>query len=133
MKNTLKLKAICKIAGIIALLTVIGFSIAACDDGTTKSPLQGTWKNEYTNSTGDTIVATFKLAGSAYSYTYERPIGTVLTSESGQFSYTDTTITFNRTKPSTATWTQNYTLTEETLWLQTDGNNYHWYGRLTKQ
>jgi len=33
MKNTIKTKAICKMAGIIALLAVIGFSMAACGDG----------------------------------------------------------------------------------------------------
>jgi hypothetical protein len=33
MKNFLKLKAIYRIAGIIALVALIGFSMAACDDG----------------------------------------------------------------------------------------------------
>jgi len=33
MKNTIKLKAMLRIAGIIALVAVIGFSMAACDDG----------------------------------------------------------------------------------------------------
>jgi predicted small secreted protein len=35
MKNLIKLKAIRMIAGIIALVAVIGFSFAACDNGTT--------------------------------------------------------------------------------------------------
>jgi hypothetical protein len=35
MKNLNKLKAIQRIAGIIALVAVIGFSFAACDDGST--------------------------------------------------------------------------------------------------
>jgi hypothetical protein len=35
MKNIIKLKAIRRIAGIIALVAVIGFSFAACDDGST--------------------------------------------------------------------------------------------------
>jgi len=35
MKNAFKIKAICKIAGITVILALIGFSLAACGDGTT--------------------------------------------------------------------------------------------------
>jgi len=58
MKNTFKLKAICKTAGIIALLAVIGFSFVACgggDDGGGSSDsnvdpaLNGRWVDKYLN------------------------------------------------------------------------------------
>jgi hypothetical protein len=34
MNNTFKLKAILRLIGIIALVAIVGFSMAACDDGT---------------------------------------------------------------------------------------------------
>jgi len=62
MKNFLRLKAICKIAGIIAMVAVIGFSMTACDDGSSNTvprfsdALAGngdnshiTWKNDVNN------------------------------------------------------------------------------------
>jgi hypothetical protein len=54
MKNIIKLKAIRRIAGIIALVAVIGFPFAACDDGSTgggggggggRSDLIGNWNS----------------------------------------------------------------------------------------
>jgi hypothetical protein len=127
MKNTFR------IIGIIALLAVIGFSMAACDNDSTKSPLEGTWKTQGTGLDGSVMVFTFKFTGSDFSFTYEKPIGNVVSSDSGTFSYTDTAITFKRTKPSTETYTQNYTITGKTLRLQSDENNYGWAGTLTKQ
>jgi len=35
MKNTIKFKAVLRIAGIIALVAIIGFSMAACGGGST--------------------------------------------------------------------------------------------------
>ena len=57
MKNLYKLKAMRSIAGIIALVAVIGFSMSACkdtpDDGLTlPAAIKGTWKN----ATNDTFV-----------------------------------------------------------------------------
>jgi len=54
MKNTLKFKAIRKIAGIIALAAIIGFSMTACDNGGggggSKS-CSHTWEISFTDST----------------------------------------------------------------------------------
>jgi len=129
MKNTIKIKAICKIAGIIALLAVIGFSMLACDNGTTGSPLQGTWKNEFDDSDGHNVL-TYKFTGSNFSCTYTWP--GVNGTYSGTFSFTDTTITFNMTAPSSDTWTQNYTITGKTLYLQRDAQG-HFNGSYIKQ
>jgi hypothetical protein len=48
MKNLYKVKAIRRIAGIIALVAVIGFSMAACaDDSGGSSALNGDWTDGY--------------------------------------------------------------------------------------
>ena len=46
MKKTITSKTILRIAGIIAIVALIGFSFAACDNGTTSSRVSGTyWKD----------------------------------------------------------------------------------------
>jgi hypothetical protein len=114
MKNTIK------IIGIIALLAVIGFSMVACDNGMTKSPLEGTWASGGWS---------YKFTGSDFSFTNPN------VSYAGTFSYTDTTITFNRTDPKEwgpETWTQNYTITGKTLLLEMDAGR-HFNGTFVKQ
>jgi hypothetical protein len=66
MKNTLKLKAIRKIAGIIVLVTVIGFSMAACsDDNGTPPTLHsiniGTWDSSTNQLTPKTTFSSNEI------------------------------------------------------------------------
>jgi len=123
MKNTIKL------LGIIALLAIIGFSMVACSDDSSKSPFEGTWKNEFDDSDGHNVL-TYKFTGDDFSCTYVWP--GVNKSYSGTFSYTNTTITFNRTVPNVESWTQNYTITGNTLMLVRDPDG-HFNGPFEKQ
>ena len=120
MKNT-KMKAMIRIAGLIALVAVIGFSTAACkdsdDDGGVKDlPIVGSWGNNSQqvwtfNSDG---TATFVTPGidvpTTINYTYLID-GTTLTTINTANEYTETwnfiisgsTLTMTRITPSAGT------------------------------
>ena len=91
MKNTLR------VFGIIALVAVIGFSIAACGDDSTdgnKSPFEGTWV-EYDASYGRTFEYTF--TGNKFSYLVRYDDGTSYYEiQNATFTYTKTEITITR-------------------------------------
>ena len=103
MKNTFKLKAIQRIAGIIALLAVIGFSMAACGgDGNAEVKLAGTtWKGEQKNDDGTTFIITLTFTTSEFqlvqalpsmgfeqtmkgTYTFDGNSGTLTLTSNGQ-------------------------------------------------
>ena len=112
MKNTSKLNTIHKIAGIIAFIAIIGFSMTACkdDDGVKDPPIVGSWGNTtgvWTFNNNDT--ATFAPDGDVIiNYTYSID-GTTLTTintandytETWDFSISGNTLTMTRTSPGT--------------------------------
>jgi uncharacterized lipoprotein YehR (DUF1307 family) len=107
-----------KTIGVIAIIAVIGFTLAGCDDGSSKTKFEGTWRNP----AGSNV--TFMFTGN--SYTQSNNNGAI---SSGTFTFTETTITFVSTN--IGTWTQGYTLTSTTLTLeQVPGRSY---GSFTKQ
>jgi len=133
MKNTFKVQAIRRIAGIIVLLAVIGFSMAACDNGTTSgvtaggNKFTGTWKNQW-DEQGKACVLEYKFYNDScfigWYYEGEKRLGFNF----GTFTYTDTAITFTS---SSGTWTENYTMSGKTLNLEQDAGK-HWAGEFTK-
>jgi hypothetical protein len=117
MKNTFKL------LGIIALLAVIGFSMAACDSEVKGPSLNGTYIQE-----GDDYSLSYSFRGS--DFIMERKIYQPFV-DVGTFTYTDATITF-KLLPSNDKWTQSYILNDAYLELApNDGGN--WAGRFSKK
>jgi hypothetical protein len=129
MKNTIKL------LGIIALVAVIGFSMAACgdgggddDDGSTgivvRTELEGEWKNEW--SGGNHI--TYAFSGSNYLCSFDFPSQNTRGWRTGTFSSTGTTITFatiwDARGDEIPGWTQNYTLAGNALSLSGGGDAF---------
>ena len=123
MKNRIKMKAILKVIGIIALVTVIGFSVITCkDDDDDTPPIVGSWGNNSQqvwtfNSNG---TATFVSPGidvpTTINYTYSID-GTTLTTittaltpytETWNFSISGSTLTMTRITP-TAGSAQTFT------------------------
>jgi hypothetical protein len=118
MKNTFKL------LGIIALLAVIGFSMAACggDDG--GPSFDGTWVMQSNNNLGYTFKGkTFTQFDNDDGWSY-----------SGTFTYTDTTITFLFPTLDDFQYSIYYTLTDTYLQLTliNPANNW-WTGRFNKK
>jgi len=112
------MKNLRKTIGVIAIIVVIGFALTGCDDGSSKTKFEGTWRNP----AGSNITFTF----TGNSYTQSNNNGAI---NSGTFTFTETTITFVSTN--SGTWTQGYTLSGTTLTLQQiPGRNY---GTFVKQ
>jgi len=66
MKRTFRVKAIRRIAVIIAIIAVIGFSMAACSDDGGSDPLVGTWyatQSAANSRTSSAVVYEFKSNG----------------------------------------------------------------------
>jgi len=97
MKNTIKFKAMLRIAGIIALVAIIGFSFAACEEGGGGggSGLNGTtWT---TIVTTDGVSTTYELIFSGNQYTVGFPPdewGISYYIDRGTYSESDNTLTF---------------------------------------
>jgi len=71
----------------IALLAIIGFSMAACGGGDESVSLPGTtWKGNLT-SNGVTISATLKFTASAYTLAMTAPGTTLSQTESGTYTF----------------------------------------------
>ena len=122
MKNIFKVKAIYRIAWIIALVAVIGFSFVACSDGSTDpnpGPLDGVW---YFNPT---IRVTFE--GNTYKYEEDLPWDVI---EKGTFSLdgAKTKITFNYThmwdgsslKPDVGSYEETFSISGNTIVIDVD-------------
>jgi len=93
MKNTIKIKAICKIAGIIALLAVIGFSMAACGDGSGGGGGSGS-----TSLAGKTFVGMGGLMKVSFTATNYTLYGFGEAIHSGTYKVTDKKVTITVTK-----------------------------------
>jgi len=144
MKKTIKVEAVQRtaamrsIAGIIAIVAVIGLSMTACATGDSggnttisvnSSKFDGYWKG--TDNRGRTFG--FIFYGDAV---------TIYSSgdwrELYKFTYTDTTITFIDHKnthwggPKEDEWTQGYILTDSYLELLESTDGPYWFGRLEK-
>jgi hypothetical protein len=112
--------------GIFSLILVFGLTLAGCP-GTTNggegeetkmTKFEGTWRNQY---------------GSHYTYTFTADTFTLkndtVEPRTGIFTFTDTEIIF--TLSGGTPWTQEYTLSGDTLTLVTNGINP--YGAFIKQ
>jgi hypothetical protein len=117
MKNTFKL------IGIIALLAVIGFSMAACGDDNGGPSFDGTWVAQYANNLGYTFKGkTVTQFNNSYSQEW-----------SGTFTYTDTTITFSFPTLDRQ-YSIYYTLTDTYLQLtRINPTDDWWTGRFNKK
>jgi len=113
MKNTFK------VLGIIAVLTIIGFSMAACSDGDSGPNFNGTWVSDYGVS--------YTFSGSNVTVKNGNYTGV------GTFTHTSNTITF--TYPSDGYgYTIGYVLTDTYLELIRLNPNDDWFaGRFYKQ
>ena len=117
MKKTFKL------IGIIALFAVIGFSMVACGDGSDSSApsLEGRWVNSW-NEGGRRYYLSYSFSGSNFTCFSFLGSGAYYI-YTGTFSRTATAITF--TSSEKGTWTQNYTLSKDELYLEQDvANNF---------
>ena len=103
MKNTIKLKRAIRNAAIIALVAVIGFSMAACkndDSGGSGGKIEGTWVHEYT---GNKITFT----GSNYSFTTtDSYLNTNVSNSSGTYTLASDGkgIAYKETSPGSKTY-----------------------------
>ena len=71
MKNTIRMKAIRRIAGIVALAAIIGFSFAACDDGGGPNlSIEGVWE-----SSGGARVTVSGTSGTRTAWGNLNPLG----------------------------------------------------------
>jgi hypothetical protein len=151
MKNTFKVKAIQRIAairriaGIIALMAIIGFSMAACgggddngsktkDDGSgSKTKFEGRWLNEVAINEYGFNDFSFTFTGNNFTF---KSAGRENNTYKGTFTFTDTAITFTPTTGETwSGFSQKYTLSGNTLdlgdWLS--GSRVFGVGPFTKQ
>ena len=125
-----------KIFGIIAIVAIIGFSMAACDSGGDSGggsdpalKFEGMWKME-----GFPVSWTF----TGNNFLYQESVS-INYSMQGTFTFTDSTITFTTTShtlgsqmdPRWMNYTQNYTLSGNELTLEWD--NIHNAGTYIKQ
>ena len=87
------MKNLNKFIGIIALLAVIGFSMAACDNGTTDNgggnPFVGTWNGS--DGDGDAI----RLVVTSSTWTVSWPGNPEWGTESGTYTYSGNTATLS--------------------------------------
>jgi len=106
MKNTFK------VLGIIALLAIIGVSMAACgggDDDGGGSKFEGRWLNLYAVNDNGYTDFSFTFTGNSFSF---KSAGKENFTRNGTFTFTDTAITL--TPISSENWptiTHGYTLT----------------------
>jgi len=127
MKNTFR------VLGAITLLAVIGFSMAACDNGTTSgadtggNKFTGTWKNQW-DEQGKTCVIEYKFYNDSCFIGRDFEGGKRIGFNFGTYTFTDTAITFTS---NSGTWTENYTMSGKTLNLEQDAAK-HWAGTFTK-
>ena len=70
MKNVFKLKAIYRIAGIVALAALIGFSFVACDDGAAGPGGYNPGGGGGGNPNGLTVTGLPSISGQWYAYVY---------------------------------------------------------------
>jgi predicted small secreted protein len=121
-----------KVLGIIALLAIIGFSMAAC--GTTgggePTKFEGRWVNEYAISIGYTD-SSFTFTGNNFIRRSVNQQGSA--TRSGTFTFTDTAITFTpKAGENWTKFTQGYTLAGNTLRLAQVSEGLG-YGEFIKQ
>jgi hypothetical protein len=109
------------IFGLIVLL-LFGFILVGCSNGTTDTPtkFEGTWEL----STDEGTIS-YIFSGSNYTGTRSWDSED---SFSGTFTFTETTITFYFGDDS---WTQDYTLSGDTLVLEANGDRFN--GTFTKK
>ena len=113
MKNAVKL------LGIIAIVTIIGFSMIACDGSGGGSSFEGTWYDRDPNNP-TTNYAFFRFTGDEFLYqNYSQ--GQMVISRPGTFTYTNSQITFIPPPGTWTGWTTSYTRSGNTLFLQDDG------------
>jgi len=136
MKNRIKL------FGVIALVAVIGFSMAACGGGDSggndnggdnsggKTKFEGRWLNLVAIDVGFTDFS-FTFTGNNFVF---RSAGRENNTYNGSFTFTDTTITFIPVSGQTwQTFTQDYTLSGNVLNLAQSGQFAFAIGPFTKQ
>jgi hypothetical protein len=111
-----------KMVFILIVLLVFGFVLVGCDNGTTDTTtkFEGTWE-----LTVDEGTISYIFSGSNYTGTRSWDSEDYF---SGTFTFTETTITFYFGDDS---WTQNYTLSDNTLILEPTGDRFN--GTFTKK
>ena len=108
MKNSLK------ILGIIAVVAVIGFSMAACDDGTPKDAVDGTTWNA--SMEGMNYVLTFNSPNVTRSMTYEGETHT----QTGTYSISGNNVTLTFVYEGDDSWSTTGILSGNTLSFEND-------------
>ena len=118
------MKSTKKFLGIIALVAIIGFLMAACENGSSDSSVskfEGSWFNRDPNNL-NTNYAFFTFTDNSFVYqNYSN--GQRVINKPGTFTFTGSEITF--IPPSGPDqwqgWTTSYTINGNTLFLQNDG------------
>jgi len=133
------MKNMVKLFGVIALVAVIGFSMAACatagnTGGSTKKfeDFKGKWVNESAISKDGYTEYSFTFTGNTFVFRAVDANGGII-NRPGTFTFTDTRITYIPQQANTwPGYTQEYTLTGNTLLLE-DPRNGRQFGTFIKQ
>jgi len=87
MKNLFKIKAMLRIAGVIALAAVIGFTMAGCEEEKAEAGIEGTWSqpnNTAIRFSGGNLQATSDITANNVNWTMM-----------GTYTYNSPTLTIN--------------------------------------
>jgi len=117
-KEFFKMENRFKLFGIVVLLAVIGFSMAACDGGSS-SKFEGRWLRDFAINHSTYTDYSFTFTGDTF--VFKMVEGRTTVTFNGTFTYTDSVISFSS---ETVKWQTSYTLNGKNLALASGPSAY---------
>jgi len=105
--------------GVLLMVVALAAGLMGCehDPVSNATKFEGTWRNQGSNDAGGSWNYVYTFTDNAFTFDNNRGY-----TSSGTFTFTDTTITFS--PEGVASWTQNYTLAGNNLYLEWEDSGH---------